>query len=119
MRNPSANTNRIQESPRDRRYPRHSLASTHAERTILGAILLENESFFEASQEISETDFYLDSTADLLRIADSCAADLRQTQHVVEELRETRDLEAVGGSGTYTNHRTSPRKISIAHGCGS
>jgi replicative DNA helicase len=93
------------------------LASIHAERTILGAILLENESFFEASQEISETDFYLDSHR---RIYSAIARLMRRgssadTTTVVEELRETRDLEAVGGLGyVYELVERIPRKISIA-----
>ena len=75
------------------------LASIHAERTILGGILLENEAFYEASQELRTDEFYLDSHrriyACICRLMNrGSAADIAT---VPEELRATLELDTVGG----------------------
>ena len=77
------------------------LAAEHAEKTILGAILLENSAFYEAAQELRAEEFYLDSHRRIF----SCVARLigrgsaADTTTLPEELRETQELEAVGGIG--------------------
>jgi replicative DNA helicase len=92
------------------------LASIHAERTILGAILLENESFYEAAQDLRAEEFYLDSHRRIYAcisrlMARGSSADITT---VPEEFRATHELDAVGGLG-YILELTDgiPRRYSI------
>jgi replicative DNA helicase len=93
------------------------VASTHAERTILGAILLENSAFYEAAQELRADEFYLESHRRIYAciarlISRGSAAD---TTTVPEELRATSDLDAVGGYGYILDLEVGvPRNFSIS-----
>ena len=93
------------------------LAAVHAERTILGAILLENSAFYDAAQELSVDEFYLDSHRRIYAcisrlMSRGSAAD---TTTVPEEFRATGELEAVGGLGYVLDLETGiPRNFSIA-----
>jgi replicative DNA helicase len=75
------------------------LVGIHAERTILGAILLENTAFYEAAQDLRADEFYLDSHRRIY----ACISRLMNrgssadTTTVPEEFRATNELEAVGG----------------------
>jgi replicative DNA helicase len=92
------------------------LASTHAEKTILGAILLENSAFYEAAQDLRADEFYLDSHrriyACISRLMNrGSAADITT---VPEEFRATGELEAVGGFGYILDLEADvPRNLSI------
>jgi replicative DNA helicase len=93
------------------------LASIHPERTILGAILLENSAFYEAAQELRTDEFYLDSHrriyACISRLINRGSA--ADTTTIPAELRVTGELDAVGGLG-YILELTEgiPRKFSIS-----
>lgn len=95
----------------------HELASIHAERTILGAILLNNENFYDAAQELRADEFYLDSHRRIYAcisrlISRGSAAD---STTVPEEFRATGELEAVGGIGYILQLEDGvPRKVSIS-----
>jgi replicative DNA helicase len=93
------------------------LAAIHPERTILGAILLENSAFYEAVQELRTGEFYLDAHrrifATIERLINrGSAADITT---VPEELRATGELDAIGGLG-YILALTEgiPRNFSIS-----
>jgi replicative DNA helicase len=89
----------------------------HAERTILGAILLENSSFYEADQELRVDEFYLDSHRRIYAcisrlMARGSSAD---TTTVPEELRGTHELETVGGLvWVFGLTEGVPRRFSIS-----
>jgi replicative DNA helicase len=93
------------------------LAATHAERTILGAILLDNSAFYEAAQELRADEFYLDSHrriyACISRLMHrGSAADITT---VPEEFRATGELEAIGGIGYVLDLEDGvPRNFSIS-----
>jgi replicative DNA helicase len=93
------------------------LASIHAERTTLGAILLENSAFYDAAQELRGEEFYLDSHrrvyACISRLMSRGSA--ADTTTVCEEFRATGELEAVGGIA-YILELTDgiPRNFSIS-----
>jgi len=93
------------------------IASIHAERTILGAILIQNESFYEAAQELRVDEFYLDSHRRIYAcisrlMSRGSAAD---STTVPEELRATRELDAVGGMAYLLDLEGGiPRNFQIA-----
>jgi replicative DNA helicase len=93
------------------------LGSVHAERTILGAILLENSAFYEAGQELRIDELYVDSHrriyACISRLINrGSAADITT---VPEELRATRELDTVGGRGYILDVTEGiPRNYSIS-----
>jgi replicative DNA helicase len=74
-------------------------ASIEAERSILGAILLDNHSYNEAAEKLSSEDFFLDSHRRIY----SRMAELIDAQRAVdivtlaEELARRKEVEAVGG----------------------
>jgi replicative DNA helicase len=74
-------------------------ASVEAERSILGAILLDNHSYNEAAEKLSSEDFFLDSHRRIY----SRMAELIDAQRAVdivtlaEELARRKEVEAVGG----------------------
>ncbi len=74
-------------------------ASIDSERTILGAILLDNESFNEAAESLMPEDFFLDSHRRIFQRM----MDLMDASHAVdivtlaEELNRNKEVEAVGG----------------------
>jgi replicative DNA helicase len=94
-----------------------NLSSVHAERTILGAIMLENTAFYEAAQDLRADEFFLDSHrriyACISRLMNRGSA--ADTTTVPEEFRLTHELEAVGGLG-YVLELTDgiPRHFSIS-----
>jgi replicative DNA helicase len=74
-------------------------ANIEAETTILGAILLDNEAYLEASEKLKADDFSLDSHRRIfLRMKD-----LMDANHAVDivtlanELRVNKEIEAIGG----------------------
>ncbi len=93
-------------------------ANVDAERSILGAILLENNAYFEAASLLKPDDFFLDSHR---RIFDRMAELLNRNVSVdlvtlSEALGTKKELESVGGV-TYLSSLTDglPRRPSIAH----
>jgi replicative DNA helicase len=74
-------------------------ASLEAERTILGAILLDNQSCNEAAEKLSPDDFYLDSHRRIY----GRMLDLNETGKAIdiitltEELSRKKEVESVGG----------------------
>jgi len=74
-------------------------ASVEAERSILGAILLDNYSYNEAAEKLSAEDFFLDSHRRIYsRMAE--LIDARRAVDIVtlvEELARRKEVEAVGG----------------------
>jgi replicative DNA helicase len=92
------------------------LAALHAERTILGAILLENTAYYDAAQELRADEFYLDSHRRIYAcisrlMTRGSAAD---STTVAEEFRATGELDAVGGIGYILDLESGvPRNFSI------
>ncbi len=74
-------------------------ASVEAERSILGAILLDNYAYNEAAEKLSAEDFFLDSHRRIYsRMAE--LIDARRAVDIVtlaEELARRKEVEAVGG----------------------
>lgn len=74
-------------------------ASMDAERTVVGAVLLDSSYHSEAAEVLTPSDFFLDSHRIVFqRMTD--LADAQQTIDLVtlsEELRRNKELEAVGG----------------------
>jgi replicative DNA helicase len=93
-------------------------ASIEAEKSILGAILLDNQSYNEAAEALKADDFYLDSHRRIY----SRMMELVETGRPIdiitlsEELSKKKELEAVGGVA-YLSSLTDglPRRPSIAH----
>jgi replicative DNA helicase len=75
-----------------------SPANVDAERAILGAVMLENHAFNEAAEHLKPEDFFLDAHRRIY----SRMMDLTESSRpidmitLVEELEQTRDLQAVG-----------------------
>ncbi len=76
-------------------------ASVGAEKSILGAILLDSRAFSEAAQHLKPSDFSLDSHRRIF----ACMADLAESSKpidlvmLVEELDRRKELEAIGDVG--------------------
>src|SRR2546427_9871006 len=76
-------------------------ANVEAERSILGAILLDNLAYSQAAEHLKADDFSLDSHRRIY----SRMVDLAESSHpidmitLIEELDRRRELEAVGGVG--------------------
>ncbi len=74
-------------------------ANTDAEKTILGAILLDNAAHAEAAEKISAEDFYLESHRRIFQRM----SELMEGQHAVDivtlanELSRYKEVESVGG----------------------
>lgn len=91
-------------------------AAIDAERTILGAILLENHCFYEASDKLRAEDFSLDSHR---RIYSRIADQMEQTQSIDVvrlglALENTKEIDAVGGKAyLWSLTEGLPRRISI------
>src|SRR2546427_4641385 len=80
----------------------HTLpASVEAERSILGAILLDNLAYSEAAEHLRPEDFSLDSHRRIYTRMMDLAESSRPIDMItlVEELDRSRELEAVGGVG--------------------
>ena len=92
-------------------------ASIEAEKSVLGAILLDNLAYNEAAETLKADDFYLDSHRRLF----SRITDLMETGRPVdiitltEELSKKKEVESVGGVA-YISSLTDglPRRPSIA-----
>lgn len=91
-------------------------ASPDAERSILGAILLENGHFHEAAEKLDQSDFSLDSHARIFARISSLMERGRAVDLVtlVEELAKKKEIECIGGVA-YVASLTEglPRRISI------
>ncbi len=74
-------------------------ANLDAEKTILGAILLDNAAFFEASEQLAAADFSLDSHGRIFsRMAELMAASRAvDIVTLANELGRCKEVEAVGG----------------------
>ena len=91
-------------------------ASIDAERSILGAILLDNHSYNEAAEKINADDFALDSHRRIFsRMAE--LIDAGRAVDIVtlaEELAKRKEVEAVGGVAYLASLTEGlPRRISI------
>src|SRR5437867_5783622 len=93
-------------------------ASLEAERSILGAIMLDNHAYDEASQSLSPDDFSLDSHRRLYcRMAEMVAANTPiDLVTLSEDLARHREVEAIGGVA-YVSALVDglPRRPSIDH----
>src|ERR1700723_1087263 len=74
-------------------------ASVEAERSILGAILLDNHSYNEAAEKLSSEDFFLDSHRRIYSRMAELIVENRAVDIVTlaEELARRKEVEAVGG----------------------
>src|ERR1700676_2213549 len=97
----------------------HTLpANVEAERSILGAILLDNFSYNEAAEHLRAEDFSLDSHRRIYsRITElmesSPPADFIT---LIEELRRSKELESIGGVGYISGLMDGvPDRPSIEH----
>ena len=91
-------------------------ASIDAERSILGAILLDNHAYNEAAERITQADFALDQHRRIFtRMAD--LMDAGRAVDIVtlrEELSKHKEIEAVGGVAYLASLTEGlPRRISI------
>jgi replicative DNA helicase len=91
-------------------------ASVDAERSILGAILLANEAYYEAAEQIEADDFALDSHKRIFRRM----SDLMETQRAVdivtlaEELNRRKEVNSIGGVAYLASLTEGlPRHLSI------
>jgi replicative DNA helicase len=75
-------------------------ASLEAERSTLGAILLNGSSYAEAAQQLKADDFFLDSHRRIFRSITKLALanEAIDLVTVVEALRDSRELETVRGA---------------------
>jgi replicative DNA helicase len=91
-------------------------ASVDAERSILGAIMLENHAFYEANAVLDPSDFSLDSHRRIYaRVAELMEAGVPvDVVTLTEQLAQKREIEAVGGVA-YVSSLTEgvPRRPSI------
>ncbi len=91
-------------------------ASIEAERTILGAILLDNNAFYEASGSLSHEDFSLDSHRRIYqRLAEQMETDQATDPNMLASyLQRTKELDAVGGHAyLWSLTEGVPRRLSI------
>jgi len=99
--------------------PAHALpVNVEAERSILGAILLDNASYNEAAEHLRPEDFALDSHRRIY----ACVAELMESSRpadiitLVEELSRRKELEAVGDVGYVSGLMDGvPDRPSIEH----
>lgn len=93
-------------------------ANVEAERSILGAILLDNHSYNEAAEHLRVEDFSLDSHRRIYSRMVELAESSRPIDLItlVAELHRTRDLEAVGDVGYISSLVDGvPDRPSIEH----
>ena len=93
-------------------------ASPEAERSILGAILLDNNRALEAIETLQAQDFFLDSNRRIYLAMATLENEGKPIDRITLTtfLRDTKELEAVGGVG-YISDLTDgvPETSSIAH----
>jgi replicative DNA helicase len=93
-------------------------ANEEAERTILGAILLDPRAYIEAAQTLTREDFYsVDNGLLFVRMGQMVeAAKPIDTVTLTEELARRREIESVGGVAYISDLINGlPRRASIAH----
>jgi replicative DNA helicase len=75
-------------------------ASLDAERSTLGAILIDGSSYAEAAQQLKAEDFFLDSHRKIFRAVArlAIAREAIDLVTVVAALHDSRELEAIGGA---------------------
>jgi replicative DNA helicase len=93
-------------------------ANIEAERSILGAILLDPRAYTEAAQSLSPEDFSLDSHrriyARMVQMVDACRP--IDTVTLTEELARRHEVDAVGGVAYLSGLMDGlPRRASINH----
>jgi replicative DNA helicase len=91
-------------------------ASIDAERSILGAILLDNGAYYEASEQIEADDFALDSHRRIFQRMGDLMDDQRAVDIVTltEELMRQKETNAIGGVAYLASLTEGlPRRISI------
>src|SRR5271155_903103 len=100
----------------DLTFERGLPASIDAERSILGAILLDNHAYNEAAEKLRAEDFALDSHQRIF----ARMAELMDNSHAVdivtlaEELAKRKEVEAVGGVAYLASLTEGlPRRLSI------
>lgn len=103
-------------TPADISFERGLPASIDAERSILGAILLENQSYNEAAEKLRAEDFALDSHQRIFaRMAE--LIDAGRAVDIVtlsEELARRKEVEAIGGVAYLASLTEGlPRRLSI------
>ena len=90
-------------------------ASVEAERSILGAILLDNHSYNEAAEKLSSEDFFLDSHRRIYsRMAE--LIDAHRAVDIVtlaEELARRKEVEAVGGAFVHQVFRPLRKQVPV------
>jgi replicative DNA helicase len=93
-------------------------ANTDAERSILGAILLDNRAFSEAAECLKAEDFSLDSHRRIYARMTVLVESDRPVDLVllIDELERKRELEAIGGAAYVSGLLAGvPDRPSIAH----
>lgn len=101
----------------DTTFERGLPASVDAERSILGAILLDNRAFHEASARLSSSDFALDSHQRIFaRIAELMAQNRAvDIVTLAEQLSRRKEVEVIGGVAYLASLTEGlPRRLSIA-----
>jgi replicative DNA helicase len=97
----------------DQRLP----GSAPTEKTILGGMMLSGEAFSDATDKLKAEDFTLDSHKRIFKALKRLAADGKPTDDyivVVEELKRTKELDAVGGwEYIYDLTVDLPRRLNI------
>lgn len=92
-------------------------SSDGAERTVLGAMMLEEHAVFEAQSMLSKHDFHLDSHRRIFSAAERLVSKERAVDIVtlIGELGDTHELDAVGGAAYLASLTEGlPRRIAIA-----
>jgi replicative DNA helicase len=103
-------------TPPDIQFERGLPASIDAERSILGAVLLDNHAYNEAAERLTQEDFALDQHRRIfMRMAE--LIDAGRAVDIVtlaEELAKRKEVEAVGGVAYLASLTENlPRRISI------
>src|SRR6202142_4394335 len=93
-------------------------SNLEAERSILGAVLLDNHAFNDAAEHLRPEDFSIDSHRRIYSRMMDLAESSRPIDIItlVEELEQKKDLQAVGDVGYISNLLDgAPHRPSIAH----
>lgn len=93
-------------------------ADHRAERAILGAILIDQEAYYEAAAELAADDFHLDSHRRIFRLFESMASEQLDIVTVSSALSATGQTDAIGGLA-YLSSLTEglPRRLGIRPYC--
>ncbi|MGA3197212.1 MAG: DnaB-like helicase N-terminal domain-containing protein, partial [Terriglobales bacterium] len=93
-------------------------ANIEAERSILGAILLDNHAFNDAAEHLKPEDFSIDAHRRIYARMMDLAESSRPIDHItlVEELEQKKDLQAIGDVGYISSLLDGvPDRPSIDH----